>query len=115
MGIHFGNLEIEERVILTEWLVQVGTEELEHRLRESTQIKIALSNREKLFLITCVVGLAAIIAGALAYFGVRHSNGSYALEGDTNKADAAYQDFLTRWKDADPDIPIFIAAQIRIR
>ena len=70
MGIHFGNVEIVERVILKEWLVQVGTEELEHRLRERTQTEIALSNKEKLFLVTCVVGLAAIIAGALAYFGV---------------------------------------------
>ena len=34
-----------------------------------------------------------------------------ALEGDTAKARAAYQDFLTLWKDADPDIPIFIAAK----
>ncbi len=32
-------------------------------------------------------------------------------EGDTGKAKAAYQDFLTLWKDADPDIPILIAAK----
>jgi hypothetical protein len=28
------------------------------------------------------------------------------------KATAAYQDFLTLWKDADPDIPIFVEAKV---
>ena len=31
---------------------------------------------------------------------------AYAMEGDTGKAKAAYQDFFTFCKDADPDIPI---------
>jgi serine/threonine protein kinase/tetratricopeptide (TPR) repeat protein len=31
---------------------------------------------------------------------------AWALQGDTGKSRAAYQDFLTLWKDADPDIPI---------
>jgi eukaryotic-like serine/threonine-protein kinase len=33
------------------------------------------------------------------------------LSGDTAKAKAAYQDFLTLWKDADPDIPILKEAK----
>ena len=33
------------------------------------------------------------------------------LEGDTAKAHVTYQEFLTLWKDADPDIPILIAAK----
>jgi serine/threonine protein kinase/tetratricopeptide (TPR) repeat protein len=36
---------------------------------------------------------------------------AYALQDDTAKAKAAYQDFLTLWKDADPDIPILIVAK----
>jgi hypothetical protein len=31
---------------------------------------------------------------------------AYTLQGDTTKARAAYNDFLTLWKDADADIPI---------
>jgi tetratricopeptide (TPR) repeat protein len=46
--------------------------------------------------------------GALAHLGLARA---YVLQGDTVKAKAAYQDFLTLWKDADPDIPILIAAK----
>jgi hypothetical protein len=34
-----------------------------------------------------------------------------ALQGDTASARIAYQDFLTLWKDADPDIPILKQAK----
>jgi hypothetical protein len=33
------------------------------------------------------------------------------MQGDTAKAKAAHQDFLTLWKDADPNIAILIAAK----
>ncbi len=46
--------------------------------------------------------------GALAHLGIARA---YALQGETAKAKAAYQEFLTIWKDADTDIPIFKRAQ----
>ena len=46
--------------------------------------------------------------GALAHLGLARA---YAMQGDTAKARAAYQDFLTLWKDADADIPVLIAAK----
>jgi tetratricopeptide (TPR) repeat protein len=36
---------------------------------------------------------------------------AYAMQGETAKANAAYKDFLSLWKDADPDIPILVAAK----
>jgi eukaryotic-like serine/threonine-protein kinase len=36
---------------------------------------------------------------------------AYAMSGDKDKARAAYQQFLTLWKDADPDIPILKEAK----
>jgi len=46
--------------------------------------------------------------GALARLGLARA---YAMQGDTAKAKAAYQDFLTLWKDADPDIPVLKEAK----
>jgi hypothetical protein len=46
--------------------------------------------------------------GALAYLGLGRA---YAMVGDAIKARARYQDFLTLWKDADPDIPILKQAK----
>jgi serine/threonine protein kinase/tetratricopeptide (TPR) repeat protein len=37
---------------------------------------------------------------------------AYVLEGNTQKAKSAYQDFLDLWKDADPEIPIFGQAKL---
>jgi len=36
---------------------------------------------------------------------------AFSLSGDKAKAKAAYQNFLTLWKDADRDIPILIQAK----
>ena len=46
--------------------------------------------------------------GALAHLELGRA---HALAGDKTKARAAYQDFLTLWKDADPDIPILKEAK----
>jgi tetratricopeptide (TPR) repeat protein len=46
--------------------------------------------------------------GALSQVGVARA---YALQADTAKARAAYRDFLTLWKDADPDILILKQAK----
>jgi serine/threonine protein kinase/Tfp pilus assembly protein PilF len=46
--------------------------------------------------------------GALAHLGLARA---YVMQGDTAEARAAYQDFFTLWKDAEPDIPVLIAAK----
>jgi tetratricopeptide (TPR) repeat protein/predicted Ser/Thr protein kinase len=46
--------------------------------------------------------------GALAHLQIGRA---YAMQGETAKAKAAYQDFLMLWKDADPDIPVLMAAK----
>ena len=46
--------------------------------------------------------------GALAHLQLGRA---YVLSGDKAKAKSAYQDFLTLWKDADPDLPILKRAK----
>jgi eukaryotic-like serine/threonine-protein kinase len=46
--------------------------------------------------------------GALAHVQLGRA---FALSGDTMKGKAAYQDFFTLWKDADPDVPILRQAK----
>ena len=48
------------------------------------------------------------VTGALAHLQIGRA---YAIAGDRAKAKAAYQDFFTLWKDADPDIPILKEAK----
>jgi eukaryotic-like serine/threonine-protein kinase len=46
--------------------------------------------------------------GALAHLGRARA---YAMQGDIPRSKAAYQDFLTLWKNADPDIPVLQQAK----
>ncbi len=48
------------------------------------------------------------LLGSLAHLQLGRA---YAISGETAKAKAAYKDFLSLWKDADPDIPIFKEAK----
>ena len=45
---------------------------------------------------------------SLSYLGLARAS---ALAGDKGKTEKAFQDFLALWKNADPDIPILIAAK----
>jgi len=46
--------------------------------------------------------------GAFARLGLARA---FAMQGDTTKAKAAYEDFFNVWKDADPDVPILKQAK----
>ena len=46
--------------------------------------------------------------GALAHLQIGRA---FVMQGDIVKARAAYQDFLTLWKEADPDVPILKQAK----
>jgi hypothetical protein len=48
------------------------------------------------------------VTGSLAHLQIGRA---YAMQGDTEKAKSAYKDFLTLWKDADPDVPILKQAK----
>ena len=48
------------------------------------------------------------LTGPLARLGLARA---YVIQGDTAKAKAAYQDFLTLWKDGDADIPVLKRAR----
>jgi hypothetical protein len=53
--------------------------------------------------------LANFPLGALAHVGLARA---YDRQVDIAQARAAYHDFLTLWKDADPNIPIFRPVKI---
>ena len=48
------------------------------------------------------------MTGALAHLELGRA---YARSGNKAKARAAYQDFLTLWNEADPDIPVLKEAK----
>ena len=52
--------------------------------------------------------VANFVTGSLAHLQIGRA---YAMQGDTEKAKAAYADFLALWKNADPDIPILKQAK----
>jgi len=66
----------------------------------------AAAEFQKIFDQRGVVGNEPI--GALAHLGLARA---YSMPGSTAKARSAYRDFLTLWKDADPDIPILLQAR----
>ena len=101
-------LSSHERVIPLDWVGPFMTPvylrgethlALHQGARAAADFQMLIDNAG--FIVNCPVG-------ALAHLGLGRA---YALQGDTPKAKAAYQDFLTLWKDADPDVPVLIAAK----
>ncbi len=63
-------------------------------------------------------GVDSLLVGALARLGVARANALQAKNSTGADSDAArvralasYKDFLTLWKDADPDVPIYKQAK----
>lgn len=68
---------------------------------EAHQGKEAAAEFQKFLDYPSIVSISPL--GALARLGLARA---YSLQGDATKARGAYQEFLTLWKDADPDVPI---------
>jgi len=66
----------------------------------------AAAEFQKILVHRGIVGLDPI--GALAQLQLGRV---FALSGDKSKAKAAYETFLTLWKDADPTLPILKSAK----
>lgn len=49
---------------------------------------------------------AVIVNEPIGALALLQTGRAYAVSGDTAKAKSAYQDFLTLWKNADPNVPI---------
>jgi hypothetical protein len=58
--------------------------------------------------LTIAVSWGTLFLGALAYLQLGRAK---IMSGDEAGGRKAYQDFLTLWKDADPDIPILKQAK----
>jgi hypothetical protein len=81
-------------------------ESIPDRLLAAHQGKEAAAEFQKILDHRGIVANSPI--GALTHLQIGRA---YAMQGDTAKAESAYQDFLTLWKDGDPDIPILKEAK----
>jgi tetratricopeptide (TPR) repeat protein/predicted Ser/Thr protein kinase len=101
-------LSSHERVIPVDW---VGPYMVPTYLRGEAHLALHRST-EAVVDFHIIIDNAGLVQncpiGALAHLGLGRA---YAMQGDTTKAKSAYQDFLTLWKDADPDVPILKQAE----
>jgi len=98
-------------VLQATWPYELGTGALPAYMRGEAFLAVhqhieAATEFQKVLDHRGIVGNEPI--GALAHLQLGRA---YAISGDTAKARLAYQDFLTLWKDADPDIPILKRAK----
>ena len=75
-----------------------------------SRLRIGMRTRPPSFRRSSIIAgsSARIRIGVLAHLQLGRT---FALAGDQVKAKLAYEDFLTRWKDADSDVPILVQAK----
>ena len=61
MGIHFGDVSTQGRILLKKWLTGIGAKELEQRLRNKPEPRVLLTGQDKLVLLVCAGAVAALI------------------------------------------------------
>ena len=118
IGIHYYPLHSsrplteKNTIVLADFNNTTGDDLFDGTLKQALAIQLEQSQLLNVLPDKKILGHRGIVLndpiGSLAHLQLGRA---YTMQGDTVKAKGAYQDFLTLWKDADPDIPIYKQAK----